>query len=196
MVITKHLIKTIFISLCLFSSLLISPTLFATSVLPVSLEQLSTRAALIFYGTVISNQVEKDSPSGQIVTLTEFEVIDLIKGDTESRHTIKQLGGYLKDADIMFKIPGVPEFQIGNQYVIFLPEKSSLGFSSPIGLHQGSFSVQTIDGEKIISNGRKMTSPQTSSRQSVQVPLATFVNHPSRARLVDFINTVRAYNTK
>lgn len=196
MVMTKHLMKKNFIILCLFSGLLIPPTLFATSVLPITLERLSTRAALIFYGTVISNQVQKDSQSGQIVTLTEFEVIDLIKGDTATRHTIKQLGGYLKDADIKFQIHGVPEYQIGNQYVIFLPKKSSLGFSSPIGLHQGSFSVQTIDGEKIISNGRKITSQQTSSNQTVQVPLATFVNNPSRARLADFINTVRAHNTK
>lgn len=188
--------KKILIIFCLFSSLLIPPTLFATSVLPVSLEQLSTRASLIFYGTVISNQVQKDGPSGQIVTLTEFEVIDLIKGDTDTRHTIKQLGGYLKDADIMFKVHGVPEFEIGNQYVLFLPEKSSLGFSSPIGLHQGSFSVQTIDAEKIVSNGGNIASQQASPNQVVQIPLATFVNHPSRARLDDFINTVRAYNTK
>lgn len=193
---TKYLMKKLFIIVCLFSGLLIPPTLFATSVLPVTLERLSTRAALIFYGTVISNQVQKDSQSGQIVTLTEFEVIELIKGDADTRHTIKQLGGFLKDADIMFKIHGVPEFQTGSQYVLFLPEKSSLGFSSPIGLHQGSFSVQTIEGEKVISNGRNITSQREPSNQKVQVPLATFVNNPSRARLADFINTVRAHNTK
>lgn len=188
--------KKFFIVLCLLSSLSIPPTLFATSVLPVTLEQLSTRASLIFYGTVISNQVQKDSQSGQIVTLTEFEVIELIKGETDTRHTIKQLGGFLKDADIMFKIHGVPEFQIGRQYVLFLPEKSSLGFSSPIGLHQGSFSVQTIDDEKIVSNGRNIASQQAPSNQKIQIPLATFINNPSRSRLDDFINTVRALNTK
>lgn len=188
--------KKIFILLCLFNSLLISPTLSATSVLPLNLEQLSTRASLIFYGTVISNQVQKDTQSGQIVTLTEFEVVDLIKGNADSRHTIKQLGGHLKDSDMRVQIHGVPEYQTGSQYVIFLPEKSSLGFSSPIGLHQGSFSVRTIDDEKIISNGRNISPQQTSSNQQVQIPLATVVDNPSRARLDDFINTIRALNTK
>lgn len=188
--------KKFFIILCLFSNLLIPPTLSATSLIPLNLERLSIRASLIFYGTVISNTVQKDDQSGQIVTLTEFEVIDLIKGNADTRHTIKQLGGYLKDADMRLKIHGVPEFQTGNQYVVFLPEKSSLGFSSPIGLHQGSFSVEIIDDEKIISNGRNIASQQASSNQTIQIPLATFVNKPSRARLDDFINTVRAYNTK
>lgn len=188
--------KKIFIILSLLGSLVISPTLSATSLLPVNLEQLSIRASLIFYGAVISNKVEKDNLSGQIVTYTEFEVIDLIKGSANTRHTIKQLGGYLKDADIKFKIRGVPEYQTGNQYVIFLPEKSSLEFSSPIGLHQGSFSVQTIDGEKIISNGRNIATQHVSSNRSVQIPLATLANKPSQARLDDFINTVRAYNIK
>lgn len=188
--------KKLFIILCLFSSLLIPPTLSATSLLPLNLEQLSTRASLIFYGTVISNQVEKDSQSGQIVTLTEFEVVDLIKGNAGTRHTIKQLGGYLEGSDLRLHIHGVPKYEIGNQYVIFLPEKSVLGFSSPIGLHQGNFSVFTIDGEKIISNGRNLSSQQTPSNRPVQIPLATVIDNPSRARLYDFINTIRALNTK
>ncbi len=36
----------------------------ATSLLPISLEQLSTRATLIFYGEVLSNQVKQDEKSG------------------------------------------------------------------------------------------------------------------------------------
>lgn len=173
----------------------------ATSLLPITLEQLSARATLIFYGEVITNQVKKDEQSRQIATFTEFKVIDLIKGNTGETHTIKQIGGHLKSSNTTLRIHGVPEYQLGNHYVVFLPTKSTLGFSSPLGLHQGSFSVSTINDEQHVSNGRSLSrqpqekeSKQNSSK--VQVPLAVRADNPSQARLDDFINTVRAYNTQ
>lgn len=168
----------------------------ATSVLPITLEQLSTRASLIFYGKVISNQVRRDGQSGQIATYTEFKVIDLIKGSTGETHTIKQLGGFDENTNIKFHIHGVPQFKQNNLYVIFLPDRSSLGFSSPLGLHQGSFSVTTENGQQVVSNGRKLSSTSTTGlNKSVQLPLAVDIEKPSQARLDDFINTVRAFNT-
>jgi len=167
----------------------------ATSLLPISLEQLSTRATLIFYGKVISNQVKKDDQSGHIATFTEFEVIELIKGSAGSTHTIKQIGGFHKDSNTRLMIHGVPEFQTGKEYVVFLPEKSSLGFCSPLGLHQGSFPVSTENNEKIINSGRNLAEQPNTLNKDVQVPLAVRADRPSQSRLDDFINTVRAYNT-
>ena len=168
---------------------------------PISLEQLSTRATLIFYGEVISNQVKHDEQSGYIATFTEFKVIDLIKGNAADTHTIKQIGGDLKDRNMALRIHGVPRFQVGNNYVVFLPTKSKLGFSSPLGLHQGSFSVLTINNEQVVSNSRsQVNQPQIKQAEqtskAVQVPLAVSVDKPSQSRLDDFINTVRAYNTQ
>jgi len=173
----------------------------ATSLLPITLEQLSTRATLVFYGEVLTNQVKQDEQSGYIATFTEFKVIDLIKGKAKNTHTIKQIGGELKDRNMALRIHGVPRFQAGKNYVVFLPTKSKLGFSSPLGLHQGSFSVLNINGEQLISNGRSLASqPQTrqsvQTSRAVQVPLAVRVDKPSQARLDDFINTVRAYNAQ
>lgn len=173
----------------------------ATSLLPITLEQLSTRATLIFYGEVLSNQVKQDEQSGYIATFTEFKVIDLIKGDAANTHTIKQIGGELKDRNMALRIHGVPRFQAGKNYVVFLPTKSKLGFSSPLGLHQGSFSVLNINGEQVISSGRRQVS-QAQTQQAeqtirpVQVPLAVRADNPSQSRLDDFINTVRAYNAQ
>ena len=173
----------------------------ATSLLPITLEQLSTRATLIIYGEVLSNQVKPDAQSGQIATFTEFKVIDLIKGDAADSHTIKQIGGELKDRNMALRIHGVPRFQVGKNYVVFLPAKSKLGFSSPLGLHQGSFSVLNINGEQLVSNGHNLvnqaqTQQAGQSSKAVQVPLAVRVDRPSQSRLDDFINTVRAYNTQ
>jgi len=173
----------------------------ATSMRPISLEQLSTRATLIFYGEVVGNQVKQDEQSGYIATFTEFKVIDLIKGNVGKTHTIKQIGGDLKDRNMSLRIHGVPRFQVGNNYVVFLPTKSKLGFSSPLGLHQGSFSVSTINNEQIVNSGHsRLNQPQTrqleQTSKAVQVPLAVSVDRPSQSRLSDFINTVRAYNTQ
>jgi hypothetical protein len=183
------------IILCLVLNLLCLPVASATSMLPLSLEQLSTRASLIFYGKVINNEVKKDEQSGRIATFTEFEIIDLIKGETAATHTIKQIGGHLKETGTVVHIYGVPEFVTGKNYVVFLPEKSKLGFSSPLGLHQGSFDVVTVNGQQIVSNGRSLSAQPEQTGRSVQLPLAVTAGNPAQSRLEDFINTVRAYNT-
>ena len=182
------------IAFALLINLLLLSTSWATSLLPISLEQLSTRATLIFYGEVVSNQVIKDEKSGHIATFTKFKIMDLIKGETGDTHTIKQIGGSLKEKNAIHRIHGVPEYQNGKKYVVFLPEKSTMGFSSPLGLHQGSFSVSTVNGQQTISNGRNLTAQVKQNNRNIQVPLAVSTGKPSRARLDDFINTVRAYN--
>lgn len=187
--------KTLIIVFSLIMSQLLFSTASATTILPITLEQLSTRASLIFYGKVISNQVKKDAQSGRIATFTEFEVIDLIKGKTGHTHIIKQIGGIDKESNIQLLVHGVPEFHNGEEYVVFLPEKSVLGFSSPLGLHQGRFSVSTVNNEHMVSNGRNMSQQSEMLLRNVQVPLAVQADKPSYSRLDDFINTVRAYNS-
>ncbi len=172
----------------------------ATSVLPISLEQLSMRASLIFHAEVISNQVKRDTQSRQIATYTEFKIIDAIKGSIGTTHTIKQIGGQLENSNVALKIHGVPSFQVGKDYVVFLPAKSTLGFSSPLGLHQGSFSVSIVDGEQVVSNGNNLTKQAASqskiNNSNIRVPLAVKAGDATQSRLDDFINTVRAFNAQ
>jgi hypothetical protein len=178
----------------LLTLLILSPAS-ATSLLPISLQQLSTRASLIFYAEVISNETRKDVQSGRIATFTEFKIIDLIKGNAESSHTIKQIGGYDPVSKTRLYIQGVPTFQTGKSYVVFLPSASALGFCSPLGLYQGSFTVTTVDGEQIVSNGRNLTEPvSTNINKILQIPLAINAHKPSQSRLTDFISTVRSHN--
>ena len=184
----------------LLLNLLILSTVSATSVLPLSLEQLSTRADLIFHAEVISNEAKRDAQSGQIATYTTFRIIDAIKGDVGATHTIKQIGGRDETSKITMRVYGIPTFQTGSDYVVFLPKKSSLGFSSPLGLHQGSFSVLNINGEQVVTNGRNLLRQTPASAKTnntvIQVPLAVKAGNPRQSRLDDFMNTVRAYNAQ
>ena len=177
----------------LLINFLLLSTASASSLVSLNLQQLSSRATLIFYAEVTGNKVKKDEQSGHIATFTEFKIIDLIKGKTGSTHIIKQIGGRLASTGTILRIHGVPKFESGNKYVVFLPEKSNIGFSSPLGLHQGSFTVSTDNGEQFVSNGSNLTN-LPAQNNDIQIPLAVRVDRPTHARLDDFINTVRTYN--
>jgi len=169
----------------------ISTNISATTVLPLSLQQLSDRAELIFYGSVLENEVIRDGNNSRIATLTRFQVHDLIKGQAADTHTIKQIGGAIAGGRSL-RIHGVPRYQVGESYVLFLPRPSSLGFSSPVGLQQGNFTVTETDGVKSVSNGARLMG--YTGAKAARAPLALQADDPTRAKLDDFINSVRAYS--
>ena len=175
----------------------------ATSVLPVSLQRMAQTAEMIFHGTAIGNEVRLDPASGRVATYTSFKVIEVIKGNPGATHTIKQIGGQLPGSNVRLMIHGVPRFAVGEEYVIFLPKASSLGFASPIGLSQGKFGIRKLNGETVVSNGRSLaalmkTTPQQdlpdapSAKAVSRAPaLKAIADHPASARLPEFIQTVR-----
>jgi hypothetical protein len=126
----------------------------ATTVLPLYLDEIVGGAAVAFEGTVLENRVERDSGTGLVVTYTTFQVTDPIKGDVGATHTIKQVGGELPSGEPSFQILGVPKFEVGGEYVVFLNGKSIHGFSSPVGLSQGRFKVHGERGARRVANGR------------------------------------------
>lgn len=175
----------------------------ATTVLPLSLQQLSSTAETIFHGAATDNEVRIDEVSGRVATFTTFALIDVIKGDAGDTLTIKQIGGQLPGSRVRQIIPGVPRFSVGAEYVVFLPAPSSLGFSSPTGLSQGRFSVLQRNGETVVSNGRPVAAllqaqpaadivntPQAAQFSSAAT-LSALPGEPASARLADFLRTVR-----
>ena len=126
----------------------------ATTVLPVTLENMVDRSATAFQGTVLNNRVERDAATGLVVTYTRFKVSDVLKGSVGATHEIKQIGGEMADGGVQFRVMGVPRFREGAEYVVFLNGVSAAGFSSPVGLHQGRFSVTTEGAVAKVGNGR------------------------------------------
>ena len=187
----------------LLISLLCSLQSAATSVLPVSLQRMATAAETIFHGAATGNEVKLDPTSGRVATYTTFKVIEIIKGEPGSTHTIKQIGGQLPGSNVRQVIHGVPQFVIGQEYVVFLPKASSLGFSSPIGLSQGKFDIRKLNGEAVVSNGRALAAltkftpqpalPNTpSALTSNRAPtLKAIDGKPASIHLDDFMQAVR-----
>jgi hypothetical protein len=125
----------------------------AGSVRELYLEEIIDGASVAFQGTVTENRVARDE-GGRIVTYTTFLVQDVLKGHVDATHTIKQIGGEIPGEGVGYKMSVRTNFAVGQTYVVFLYGKSQLGFSSPVGSNQGSFSVaQDADGATV-SNGR------------------------------------------
>ena len=169
----------------------------ATSVLPVSLQRMATKAEIIFHGTAIENEVKLDQASARVATFTTFNVSEVIKGDPGATHTIKQIGGQLPGSQVRQIIHGVPQFSVGQEYVIFLPKASSLGFASPIGLWQGKFDIRKLNGQAIVTDGRALAAEmKTAPRMDLPDTPSAIVadqapDQPASIHLADFLITVR-----
>jgi hypothetical protein len=175
----------------------------ATSVLPLSLQRMSSAAHIIFHGRVVSNEVKQDPASGQVATFTHFEVFEAVKGNPGNAYTIKQIGGQLPGSSVRLVIHGVPRFAPDEEYVVFLPKASSLGFASPIGLSQGKFDVRKLNGETLVSNNRALAAMSKSTPQqalpdspsAIETGPAPALNTrpdlPTATSLADFLQTVR-----
>jgi len=169
----------------------------ATSVLPVSLQRMAATAEMIFHGTAIGNEVRLDQASGRVATYTSFKVIEVIKGNPGEIHTIKQIGGQLPGSNVRQVIHGVPRFAVGEEYVIFLPKASSLGFASPIGLSQGKFDIRKLNGQAVVNNRRQLTALEKTTSQHVlpnapsAIAASPLPDQPTAMHLADFLQTVR-----
>jgi len=143
----------------------------AMTVLPLYLDEMADTAAVAFEGRCVANRSEVDAATGLVVTYTTFEVLDVLKGPAGATHQIKQVGGTLPNDGAQHHVPGVPKFEVGEEYVVFLAGVSSAGFSSPMGLSQGRFKVDERGGVRKVGNGRDFK--DLTRRIPAKVPAAT-----------------------
>jgi hypothetical protein len=126
----------------------------AHSVLPLDLGQIIDGSATVFQGTAIENTTGKDPQTGMLATLTTFRVDDVLKGTASGTYTIKQIGGTDSQTKLFFRVNSVPTFKVGESYVVFLTGASTWGFSSPVGLAQGKFTIQDGEAGLEVGNGQ------------------------------------------
>ena len=148
----------------------------AASVRELMLDEIIDTATIAFQGTCTGNRTERDPLTNFVVTYTTFAVTDVLKGNVQTTHTIKQLGGEMPGGELSFRVDGVPTFTVGAEYVVFLAGVSSAGFSSPIGLAQGKFSVRQTTTGKTVTNGRSVR------ELTAQIPLEVAPTDAANAR--------------
>lgn len=123
------------------------PGLDATTVRLLTLEEMIKAADTIFVGKCIAVESRRDE-YGFPATYATFLVIEQIKGQLGEKVKIKQIGG---EAPGVFKLPNLPTYTVGEEVLLFLHPTSRYGFTSPVGLHQGKWSVvESGPGKKML----------------------------------------------
>ena len=177
----------------------------AVTLLPLDMKSLHKQAKVILFVESLSNRSEQDIESNLVVTHSNFKILDALKGNASGTYSIKQIGGILPGDTAGLRVPGVPAFQIGQRYILFIPAPSKIGFASPVGLNQGMFTLSTVNGTQIVSNGQDFSDLMKSMPQA-QLPInvktmlqtmpdsTTALNRQQRSQmpLTDFMNLIRS----
>jgi hypothetical protein len=124
-----------------FAALLLgmSSTASATSLIPLSTDQLIDASDTIVRGTVTEVWTEHDEQSGYVWTHAQIAVERVLKGDDSAELlVIEQPGGTW--ANRTTTVSGVARFSVGERGIFFieqLPDRAA-----PVGMFQGKFNIQ------------------------------------------------------
>lgn len=118
-------------------SFLMAAVASATTVLPVNLARMTELAGVAYVVRVDS--VETTQSGKYTVDLVRGEVTEPVIGDARTSQTVQWQ--QLRFSRAMM-IPGMPEFEPGREYLVFLSNKAAeTGCQIPVGLQQGAFDV-------------------------------------------------------
>ena len=120
----------------------------ATTLRRMDLPEMVLAADRIVHARAVGNRVRWNETGSQILTDTEFEVLDDAKGTGPKKLTISQLGGRIDPIEMI--VEGTPAFAVGEEVVLFTEPQA--GESRQIvGLSQGVARVRTdpVTGDAI-----------------------------------------------
>ncbi len=126
--------------------------LWATSVIPMSVEQLTAAASNVVRARAISSEARWNEDRTIIYTFTRFASIETWKGAPASEFIVRQMGGRV--GNVEQKVSGVRRWNAGDEAILFLrPSEAGNGVMAVVGLFQGNFSLHADGGKLIASNG-------------------------------------------
>lgn len=125
----------------------------ATTVIPLSLEQLTQASTQVVEGRAIQSWSQWNPSHSFILTYTQFQVARTLKGETSTTLVIQQLGGKLDG--ITQRVSGVHVWNSGEKAVLFLrPGQVNDRSFVLTGLVQGNFRMtSSAGGATMVSNG-------------------------------------------
>jgi len=125
----------------------------ATSVLPMSFEDLTHAASDVVEAHAIGSRAAWNAQHTLIYTYTTFRLTNSLKGSAAQTFVLKQWGGSAEG--YTQKVSGVHHPQAGEDALLFLrPSEAGDGTYVVVGLMQGHFRVlRSRDGTATVSNG-------------------------------------------
>ncbi len=120
------------------------PEPMATTVVRFAFDSLCEKAETIAHVQCVSRSSFMDDSRGQIVTQTRFRVLTPVKGNPGDEIILTLPGGTADGR--RFFIPGIPEFILDEEAVLFLTGPDFHGSPWPLGLGQGCYRVPGTRG--------------------------------------------------
>jgi hypothetical protein len=128
---------------CLALLLLSAPAAQATTLRSTPLADLARGAGRIFRGHCVSAIAEEKWIAGARIAVTSyrFSVREHLKGSGAEVIEFRQVGRRDQSRFDLGRIAGLPVYQPGREYVLFLLPESRAGLTSPAGAAEGAFAV-------------------------------------------------------
>lgn len=134
------------LGIALLAPLLAPTTAWASTVLRLGPDQLTDRAEVIVHAKVLAKQARLHE-NGAVVTEYRLEVKEFLKGGRGQTFTFTTYGGVLGERGSA--IAGSPDFEPGEEVLVFLDKINRAGLRAVIGLAQGKYTVREVDGERL-----------------------------------------------
>ena len=174
-------------ALCATVLLAVSALAGASTLLRVSVDELTQRAEFVFEGEVVSVQAQRSGARGMISTFVTFNVIDTIKASANAESIngiastnsfesieLKFLGGNLEGERLEVNGSRIPE--LGERGVYFVESLTQDLINPLLGWSQGQYLIQTEDGVE------QVTSVNARPIVSVATPNSAAATGPATAR--------------
>jgi len=115
----------------------------ATVMVEFTLEDMARDAVAIVHGRVVrsSGHLQIREGSAEPHTVTTLDAIEWIKGPGGEQLTLREIGGELPGQRGGYAIDGVPNYEVGEEVVVFLEEDPRGDFFRTYGMVQGKFVV-------------------------------------------------------
>ncbi len=114
----------------------------ATTILPMSLEELTRRSDSIVVGKVTSVAYTKNAATGYPETRTTFTVQNPVYGDEKAAEVVVAVPGGPVGNGLVTIVPGMPVFKVDERAVLFLVKDADRGVSFPVGAEQGVYRIK------------------------------------------------------
>ena len=139
----------------------------ASTVVAMTLEQMSERAETIFLGRVTGTCADWNAERTRIYTYVTLEVDRYLKGGSDSKvTTVRLLGGRV--GPYLAMVPGTPRFDMGEEVLLFCAGGGAR-IPTVLGMSLGKFTiVADASGEKIVKrdiSGLMLANHRTDTRK-------------------------------
>lgn len=131
----------------------IASAVWATTMIAMDVPTLTRASDLVVRGTVVKREARWTSDGQRIMTDTELEIAEVLKGNAVVGRSIvlMQPGGEV--GDIGQRVHGVATFRVGEEVVVFLERRGEKAFV--VGLAQGRLLVDRSGATPMVRGGEE-----------------------------------------